>query len=890
MKKVISKKILILMSLMLFLLLFVGCFITPNGVTGVVRNLTKGTDYNIIQAAINDADSNNIIEVSPGTYYENIDFNGKNITLRSTNPNNSDIVASTIINGGWNGSVVTFSSGEGTGAVIQGFTITNGSGTEEEPDWICGGGIYVLNSSPTIIGNTISKNSVDLVGGGIYMRYSSSNITGNTIIENSAVRCDGGGISMLNSSPTITGNTISRNTASGGGGIDVHLYSSPTISENTISENSAVVAGGIRVGVDSSPTISGNTISGNTAEEVGGGIAIWHSSPTISGNTINNNSTIIGYAGTGDGGGIYMYNSSSTISGNTISENSALANGGGIYVSSNSYVRTTAGTDWPRNNKPPNEENTNTYSGNIHGDSPGYTEGADVYFKTVSESNHPPVITSTTVTSATKNEPYSYNVDATDSDGDTLTYFLTIKPTGMTINAATGLINWTPTATGDYNVTVKVSDGELFTTQSFTVTVEETGTSLVQVQLSSPSNGVTLPPGYITFSWNPVSNATKYQFILYNSLGQVALDWIDSNTLCTVDLAIEEIITWKIRAGDNSGNWGAWSSTWNLTIKSTTLDNQPGAATFSNVTETSIQANWTANGNPAGIQYYCENTTKGTNSSWTTNLYWNSTGMSDCTTYHFRVKAKNGDGIETGWTDLGNQKTIGCTSLQVTTNNASSITSTSAQLNGNLDSTGGLSCEVWFEYGKTISYGSSITKQSKSSTGPLNQAISSLDSNTTYHFKACASNTEGTVYGDDKTFTPPLPDTSRNLKLTPATQSVAIGTEGTVNVVVEDVTALMAASITLNFDAAKLQYVSSAPGDFFSSAFIVSATPGSGSVTIDMMSLAEKPSGTGTILTVVFERIAAGTTNITFGATELTNEDGFSITHTKGSGCSVTDS
>jgi len=264
-----------------------------------VHNLTKDTYYNTIQAALDDADSGNTIEVSPETYYENIDFNGKNITLRSINPDDPEVVASTVINGGKNGSVVTFSSGEGNGAVLQGFTITNGSGTEEEPDWICGGGIYVFNSSPTIIGNIISKNSVDLVGGGIYMRYSSSNITGNTIIENSAVRCDGGGISMLNSSPTI----------------------------------------------------SGNAISGNTAEDVGGGIAIWHSSPTISGNTIT--------------------------------ENSAVASGGGICVSSNSYVRTTDGNDWPRNNKPPNEEDTNTYSGNTHGDPPGYTEGADVYFECI---------------------------------------------------------------------------------------------------------------------------------------------------------------------------------------------------------------------------------------------------------------------------------------------------------------------------------------------------------------------------------------------------------------------------------------------------------------------------------------------------------------------------
>ena len=93
---------------------------------------------------------------------------------------------------------------------------------------------------------------------------------------------------------------------------------------------------------------------------------------------------------------------------------------------------------------------------------------------------------------------------------------------------------------------------------------------------------------------------------------------------------------------------------------------------------------------------------------------------------------------------------------QVTTNDVSNITSTSAQLNGNLGDTGGLSCQVWFEYGKTTSYGISTTKQSKFSIVPFNETIISLDSNTTYYFKACASNSEGTVYGADKTFTTPM--------------------------------------------------------------------------------------------------------------------------------------
>jgi len=95
-------------------------------------------------------------------------------------------------------------------------------------------------------------------------------------------------------------------------------------------------------------------------------------------------------------------------------------------------------------------------------------------------------------------------------------------------------------------------------------------TTISTVQLSSPSNGAILPPGDITFSWNSVSSATIYEFILYNSRGQIAGDAYTRGTFLTSALGTEETITWKVRAGDNSGNWGAWSSSWSLTLKSTT--------------------------------------------------------------------------------------------------------------------------------------------------------------------------------------------------------------------------------------------------------------------------------------------------------------------------------
>ncbi|EXI66571.1 MAG: Cell wall-associated polypeptide CWBP200 [Candidatus Accumulibacter adjunctus] len=89
--------------------------------------------------------------------------------------------------------------------------------------------------------------------------------------------------------------------------------------------------------------------------------------------------------------------------------------------------------------------------------------------------NQPPSFTSTPVTSAAAGSPFTYLVTATDPDpGDTLTYSLTTAPPGMTINAASGLIQWTPAAgqAGGHPVAIKVQDaGGLSDTQSFTVTV-----------------------------------------------------------------------------------------------------------------------------------------------------------------------------------------------------------------------------------------------------------------------------------------------------------------------------------------------------------------------------------------------------------------------------------
>jgi RHS repeat-associated protein len=226
------------------------------------------TDASTIQRAINASINGDTIMVDEGTYTpvtsDGIDFHGKAITLRSTNPDNPSVVAATIIDcqGGHRG--FYFGTSEGSNSVLSGFTIKNGF-----RNW--GGGIYCNSASPKITKCIFINNKADNYGGGIYVAYNNASptVANCVFIQNSAYY--GGAIANYESSPPTTPTTIvncvfTQNSASYGGAI-ANCQSSPIVTNCTIVQNDAYYGygGGIQNESSSSPTITNCILWENSA-------------------------------------------------------------------------------------------------------------------------------------------------------------------------------------------------------------------------------------------------------------------------------------------------------------------------------------------------------------------------------------------------------------------------------------------------------------------------------------------------------------------------------------------------------------------------------------------------------------------------------------------------
>jgi hypothetical protein len=289
-----------------------------------------------------------------------------------------------------------------------------------------------------------------------------------------------------------------------------------------------------------------------------------------------------------------------------------------------------------------------------------------------------------------------------------------------------------------------------------------------------PSPPIAHPATYIasnsfTTNWSSVSGATGYRLdVSPNSsfstyvAGYQNLNVGNTTSRSVTGLNPSTTYYYRVRAYNGSGTSGN-SNVVNVTTLSAT--GSPVVITNPATLIASFSATLNGSVDPHGLSttvYFQYGTT--TSYGHTTlsqiktgNTYQgvsaNISGLTASTTYHFRIVATNSSG-----TNYGSDRTLTTLSATgppvVTTSPATLIASFSATLNGSVDPHG-LTTTVYFQYGTTTSYGLTSAIQSKTGNTYQNVAanINGLTASTTYHFRLVASNSAGTTYGADRTFT-----------------------------------------------------------------------------------------------------------------------------------------
>jgi hypothetical protein len=241
-------------------------------------------DQPTIQEGIDVSADSDTVLVQPGTYVENIDYNGKNIIVASLFLTTQDItyISSTIIDGNQEGSVVAFSYSPTALPILDGFTIRNGQSYN-------GGGVCCIHTSSIlrnlIVENNFASEGTWNQGGGIYIDDASVILQNVEIINNIATGGTwnlGGGIYCTNSelimhNVLIAGNTVSNGSWRNGGGIHIGYSSVVDVYNTTITDNSAYYGGGIECGTSSDLMLCNCIIWDNSGGSINGSATVYYS-------------------------------------------------------------------------------------------------------------------------------------------------------------------------------------------------------------------------------------------------------------------------------------------------------------------------------------------------------------------------------------------------------------------------------------------------------------------------------------------------------------------------------------------------------------------------------------------------------------------------------------
>ncbi|MHC4417326.1 MAG: right-handed parallel beta-helix repeat-containing protein, partial [Planctomycetota bacterium] len=213
----------------------IDCTVEGKIWVGTVENLTSGRKYYIyIQTAIDEAEDGDVIVAGEWVYRETINFKQKNIVVRSSAPEDPEVVAGTVIDGsGGKGATVSFHKPVGPEAVLSGFTITGGRSQGNGGGVSCmGGDVRATISNCIIVGN---------IDSGVYLERSLATVTNCLIAGNNSagvktvgrtvgtvrnctvVENRGPGVRALRGQPTVINSIMWGNGGAGISGTKSHV-------------------------------------------------------------------------------------------------------------------------------------------------------------------------------------------------------------------------------------------------------------------------------------------------------------------------------------------------------------------------------------------------------------------------------------------------------------------------------------------------------------------------------------------------------------------------------------------------------------------------------------------------------------------------------------------
>jgi len=396
----------------------------------------------------------------------------------------------------------------------------------------------------------------------------------------------------------------------------------------------------------------------------------------------------------------------------------------------------------------------------------------------------------------------------------------------LTINNLTGLISGTPTSDGNFPASISVTDGQAIANGILQLTFVSDPT----VPIITSSSRAILVPGMF-FSRRLTADALNPIFTYVGTDGEehhgptsaglppglsfngidtisgtynptptpAAAPGIDSaagdlSTLAPDTIKIRPLFSIEPTAnnsGNNTGGTGVAPLDFIEPVTPTVATNAATLlASFSATLNGSVhpEGSTTTVYFEYGITTNYGSTTPSQTKTGNTyqNVATNISGLTPDATYHFRIWAMNSAGTVHG-VDRTFRTLSPTGSPVVITNPTSLVASFSATLNGSVDPHG-LPTMVHFEYGTTTSYGSATPMLTRNGNiyRNISANIGGLTAMTTYHFRMVATNSAGTSFGSDKTFTtlsatgPPVvtTDEATNIANSSATLSGSLDPHG----------------------------------------------------------------------------------------------------------------